>query len=443
MIKKNSVDVELLDHQADFLECETKFVGLIGGIGSGKTWTGAHFVIQQATRQPETLGFIGANTYKQLEHATLAAVFRELENLGIPYEFNQNKGLLEFNGAKILCSSMENFNALRGIEVGWFWLDEVRDLAREAFDMMMGRLRDPKAKNLLGRVTTSPAGFNWVYDYFHKSGKHHNDHFSLIRARSNDNTFLPDGYLDSLKSRYTDTQYKQEIDGEFVNLYTGQAYKAFTKDNIVIEHPFAPRGAQFNSLLPIILGLDFNVAYMAWTLLQKRLDDFHVGDEIWVENTDTEECVRNVLIPKLFEVHPDIKRVGVWIAGDATGESRKTSAKGQTDYDIITNELDDAGIPWENHTPAGNPGVKDRVNNVNTKLRSADGKVKLTVHQRCEHVIDCFQRTTWKQGATGAILDQKTNPELTHASDSVGYPIMALSPISARNSVGTVKVIRR
>jgi len=208
--------IHLLSHQAEFLTAKEKFVALIGGVGSGKTWSGAQYSISRVITNPNALHFIGANTYSQLETATLKTLFGELEKLGISFKYNQNKGILEFAGGTCLCKTMDNYEMLRGIEVGSFWLDEVRDLKQEAFDMMMGRLRDRNALKLEGRVTSTPAGYNWIYDYFHKDGERNNPEFRMITATSMENIYLPDGYLESIKAQYSEEFYEQEILGRFV-----------------------------------------------------------------------------------------------------------------------------------------------------------------------------------------------------------------------------------
>lgn len=209
--------INLLSHQYRFLRSKAKFCALIGGIGSGKTFAGSTFILESVIESPEALHFIGANTYSQLQQATLVAMFNLLDTQGIEYTFNKVDGILRFCGGTVLCKSMDNFEMHRGIEIGSFWLDESRDLKQAAFDMMMGRLRDRRAKRLRGRITSSPSGRNWIYDYFHKSGEKNNPDFELIHATSFDNTYLPDGYIDSIKSMYSDEFYQQEILGEFIS----------------------------------------------------------------------------------------------------------------------------------------------------------------------------------------------------------------------------------
>ena len=437
--------VPLLKHQFQFLQAKTKFLAFVGGIGSGKSTGGAHYIIGRMLKYPKAMHFIGANSYSQLRDATLSATFGVLDQMNIPFEYNQNHGLLEIEGGKALCKTMENFNLLRGIEIGSFWLDEARDLRREAFEMMMGRLRDKHVDRLEGRITTTSNGFDWIYDYFDPSGPFYNPEFGIIKATSYENKFLPNGYIHSLKSQYSADLFKQEILAEFINVQQGRVYSAFSQDNLKEFSPFSMDNGTWVPHLPVVAGLDFNVSPMSWTLGQCKYDEFYWFDEINIKSTNTFEASK-VLALKVLDMKANGFRAepNVIICGDASGESRNTKSAGQTDYDILCQELDSHGITWQNLTPKANPPVKDRVNNVNAKLKASNGSIKMWAHPtKCSNLKRDWERVSWKTGAVGAIIDKTSDPDLTHSSDSIGYPVCVLSPLQLSGSVGGLKVLRR
>lgn len=276
--------IHLLKHQHEFLTAKEKFVALIGGIGSGKSWSGAHYSIGRVVNNPASLHFIGANTYSQLETATLKTLFNELQNLGIEYNYNHNKGLLTFAGGTALCKTMDNYEMLRGIEIGSFWIDESRDLKQEAFDMMMGRLRDKNAKELQGRVTSTPAGYNWMFDYFHKDGTKNNPEFRMINAVSMDNIYLPAGYLESIKAQYSDEFYEQEILGRFVRGGKGTIFPWIITAKKLSRRELIPIDV---NKWTMIVGLDpgstsiFGVIFFLFNQYTKKMI---VVDEIYESN---------------------------------------------------------------------------------------------------------------------------------------------------------------
>lgn len=276
--------INLLKHQSRFLKSSKKFAGLLGGVGSGKTFSGSHYIFGRVLKYPKALHFIGANTFSQLDQVTMKAMYELLEGLGIPYSYNQNKGLLEFCDGVVLCKSMDNYDALRGIEIASFWLDEVRDLKKEAFDMMMGRLRDKNALDHQGRVTSTPAGHNWLYDYFHPKGKLHNEQFEMISSATMDNIYLPDGYADTLKAMYTDDFYEQEVLGGFVRGGKGTIFPWIIKAK---KHKLEDILPQDLNKWQIVVALDpaststFGVLFVFWNEYTKKIIVF---DEIYEQS---------------------------------------------------------------------------------------------------------------------------------------------------------------
>ena len=66
----------------------------------------------------------------------------------------------------MVCRSLDNYDDIRGLEIGWAWIDETRDTKREAFDVVLGRLRHQHSDRYDVRITTTPKGFNWLHDVF-------------------------------------------------------------------------------------------------------------------------------------------------------------------------------------------------------------------------------------------------------------------------------------
>jgi len=397
------MEVRLLSHQREALFSNHKATALVSGIGGGKTWTGVHWVIKMSQEYPKSLGFIGANTFSQLRNSTLSAVFNELMNLNIPFSYNQSSGILTVLGKRWLCKSMDNYDPLRGIEVGEIWLDECAYMKEEAYNVIMGRLRD-KFGALKVFLTTTPKGFNWLYQKFHENGDDKTDENFLIHAVSSENLFLPDGYLDTIRGQYDEKLLAQELGGEFINVTSGSIYYAFSR----VAHV---KDIEINERFPLWAGVDFNVNPMTATIGQVINDILYVVDEFYLKNSNTEALCKNI-ISKYGD--------GVTIVPDSTGKKMTTNAN-VSDLQILQRY-------FKNVRVAGNPFRVDRYAAVNGAF--SNGKV--VISPRCKYTIKDLESVVYKKGTDKPDTSDKM---LTHCSDNLGYLIYrTVNPLFNRNS---------
>lgn len=380
--------VNLLSHQYKAIRSGHKFTLLRGGIGSGKSFTGSHFAYANCAENPRALGFIGANTYSQLLHSTLNCFFAVLEELQVKFNYNRNRGIVTLqNDARILCKSMENYEMHRGIEIGWFWLDESRDMKREAFEVMIGRLRDKNMKKYRGLLTSSPKGFDWQYDYFEGEGVTNN--CTLVTAKSYDNIYLPEGYIDTLIEQYDDKMKEQEVEGKIIDITSGGIYYGFKRDVHLQEcNPLDRK---------IYIAMDFNVDPMTAVAGYIEGDRVFIFDEVYLRDSNT------------FQMSDElIKRYGKCeIIPDSTSNKRSTSSH-KSDLQILRES---------GHTIIFNPNpyVEDRYNCVNGLF----SKNRITIDPRCKMLIKDLERFS------------RNNKDrlLSHASDSLGYFCWRFFPI--------------
>jgi phage terminase large subunit len=383
----SGIDVELLEHQYAAVISEKKFTLLRGGIGSGKSFAGSHYALSMIGESPGALGFIGANTYSQLQHSTLNCLFNELERLNIPFKHNKNSSILEIEGSRILCKSMDNYEMHRGIEIGWFWLDESREMKKEAFEVMIGRLRDRKAKRYRGLLTSSPKGFDWQYDYFDGDGK--TDNCEVITATSYDNIYLPDGYVDTLVEQYDEKMRDQEVGGKIIDITSGNVYYAFNRARNVREFSWADQ--KFS------VGMDFNVDPMTAICAYIEGDTIYVFDEFYIRDGNT-----FIMSDQLIKKYGPCE-----IIPDSTSSKRSTNSY-KSDHQILR---DDRHSILYNP----NPYVEDRYNCVNGLL----SKGRVVIHPKCEKLIKDLER-----------LSRNNKDKLiSHISDAFGYFAWRYFPI--------------
>lgn len=403
--------VKLLKHQHETLLSIAKYTLLLSGIGGGKSWTGVHWCIGKCKSNPKSLGFIGANTYSQLRDSTLQAVFSELTRLGISFNYNQSSGKLTFLGKTWLCKSMDNYDVIRGIEIGEFWLDEVGYTKEEAFLVLTGRLRD-KFGSLTGLLTTSPNGFNFLYDYFHPNGAKNDIDYRLIKAKSKDNIFLPEGYLDGLYKQYNSKQVLQELEGEFVNISSGSIYWGFSREKNVKEFNLDLIDKDWRTY-PLHVGMDFNVNPMTATVGVMLKNVLYIFDELFLKDSNTFQMADRIAAKYGMN--------GINIYADASGDSRKTSSA-KTDHQILKERFGHGVVKHSR-----NPFRVDRYNCVNAAFE----KELVVIHPNLKMVIKDFEQMAYKQGTNEPDLKDS---DMGHISDAFGYKICNLFPIRPRLS---------
>jgi hypothetical protein len=228
--------------------------------------------------------------------------------------------------------------------------------------------------------------------------------------------YADEEFRDILKVSLDDKGYMEQALGEWAT-YSGGCYYAFADDNIMTE------AYRIDSTLPILFGFDFNVDWYSIVAAQYKDDMLYVFDEIRLANSNTRAAL-DVLVAKYGGMTRQ------YIAyGDAAGRQRQTSAD-ISDYLIIEAEK---RIPMKVVFPRSNPSVVYRIERVNAFLKTADNTIRLMIAPHCRYLIKDLFSVTWKEGER---TQDKRNPELTHASDALGYLI-----ISHEEQYGQHKVV--
>jgi phage terminase large subunit len=382
-----NVDLKLSKVQHDFVSCEKKHALFAGGLGSGKSYALAVWVIIMATKHPDARGLIVANDYKQLHRATLTALFNLLAILQIPFSYVGNKGVLRIGKAEIHCVSMTNYDSLRGAEYGWAACDEAAFYKKEAFEVLLGRIRDNKGPRFV-RLVSTPSGFNWLYDLFVTNA---DEDSKIFYAKTADNRHLPEDYLKALEKQYDSKLLAQETEGAFINVNSGSVYYGFNRAKNVQE--FDPMR------LPQKLGMDFNVHPMTAVYGYVSGDKIYIEDELFLENSNTPALCAEAerRWGKLLTVYPD-----------STGKNRSTQSN-KTNHLIIKEHF--------NLVYTENPHRIDRFACVNNLLE----KNRIIIHPRCKYLIKDLERFT----------HENKDEMLSHISDALGYLAWAHFPLRA------------
>jgi len=179
----------------------------------------------------------------------------------------------------------------------------------------------------------------------------------------------------------------------------------------------------------IVVGMDFNVDPMCWTLAHDYGSRLEVFAEVFLRDTNTPAAL-DVLHGR-YPRH----RSGWAFYGDAAGRGRHTNAD-VTDYALVNNDPRFIEAGRTINYPRANPRIATRFATVNALLCNADNVRRLYVDPGCVHLIRDLEGLAYIPGTN----DPDTSGNIGHMADALGYPIMFLYPMPVVATVGSVGV---
>lgn len=396
----------------------TKEVALIGGYGAGKSMSICVKTIHLASMNIGHTGIIVEPSFPMIMDPLLPLMFDTLENYDIPYSFKQTPNpvlTLHFadGDATVLFKSAEQVEKLRGINAAFVIVDEIDTLgeAKAAYlwQILQGRVR--KGNVLQMNACSTPEGYGFLYNHFQECPEEHKPNRRIIRAKTTDNPFLPQSYIDSLLANYPSQLITSYMNGEFVNLTTGNVYYAFNRVTNHTNKTYADYAHNPEQVYHV--GIDFNVGKCSAVIgVVERDKKCYIIDEI-TDAYNTEALIT--------EIKRRLNGKKVWTYPDSSGKSEKTNAS-TTDIMLLRN----AGLNPMYNTK--NPFVRDRVGSVNARFKNAAGDVHMYVNtSTCPNLTKSLEQ----QGFDSFGAPDKSKG-LDHVLDAMGYMVYYNWPIAGR-----------
>ncbi len=248
---------------------------------------------------------------------------------------------------------------------------------------------------------------------------------------------LPPEEIEAARRDLDELTFAQEFEASFVN-FSGRAYYGFRGDpweqggNLAIL-AYDPRAS-------LVFCFDFNVdPGVAVVCQEMELANGSSGTgvigEVWVpRNSNTPVVVRKLL-------HDWGEHAGpVTCYGDATGGARGSAQVEGSDWDLIKRDMTAHFRSRASFkVSASNPAERARVNAMNTRLRSAEGSVRLLVDpKKAPHLVRDLEGVRVLAGGSGE-LDKKRDLQLTHPSDALGYYVESEYPVRTRGQVTVIE----
>lgn len=378
-----------------------RFKVLITGRRFGKTFLGIRELCKHAAKKPGSINWAICPSYRMAKQIWWAQLKTKLSDLNWIKKTNEAELTITLlNNSIIALKGADNYDSLRGVGIDFVIFDEFQDTPQEAWtEVIRPTLSDKQGKALF---CGTPKG---VGSFSHKlyTTAVNEDDWSAFQFSTLDGGNVPAEEIEAAKRDLDEKTFLAEYCATF-NTYSGVVFPSFdyAKNVKKLDNP---------ETSIISVGLDFNIDPFCAVIAQIRGNEIHIFDELHIRGSNTDDVVE-----ELKQRYP---RSRVRVYPDPAARQKRTSAGGRTDFSILVN----AGFEVKArryHTP-----VRDRVNSVNAKLCSADGKRTLFVDPKCKHTIESLQRLTYKEGTSQ--IDKDSGYD--HQADCIGYLCDFLFPI--------------
>jgi hypothetical protein len=270
----------------------------LAGIGGGKSKALAVESLLLALANPGCTGVIAGPTHAMLVGSTMESFRDSLprpEGCDRPWgsplvrDWSAREMCLTLaaadnrsrrGSARIRFRSAHDPEHLRGPNLAWFALDEAALCRRQAWEVLIGRVRVRDARRAAGIAVTTPRGFDWVYEEF-AGGSDAGSR--LIRWSTADNAGnLRPGFVEELRAAYPDRLARQELDAAFESFH-GAVYADFRRtaapDGNLLPWTYRPDR-------PTWLGIDFGFRRPAAVWVQ----ELPVGETLVPHALERQDC---------------------------------------------------------------------------------------------------------------------------------------------------------
>jgi len=402
--------MHLTKPQARIFNAESRFRVVVAGRRFGKTFLSTVELIREAIKTSDRNCWYVAPTYKAAKEIAWDMLIGTVPREYIRKTNETTLTLDLINGSSIALKGAEKPDNLRGRSLDFCVLDEFADMRPEAwYEVLRPSLSD---RNTEGNKTRAlfigtPKGRNHFYDLW-TQGADENLDWQSFQYTTIEGGHVTETEIESAKRDLDERTFNQEYNAQFVN-YSGIIYYNFDRAESV------QKVIDDGSLLHV--GMDFNLDPMSAVLAVRDGSTLKIIDEIVIYGSNTDEIVD--------EIKTRYPSRQICIYPDPAARQRKTSAGGRTDLSILQN----AGFAVKVRDK--HSAIRDRINSVNARLKSADGQRHLVIDPCCRQVIKSLERQTYKEGTHQPDKDSGFD----HMNDALGYLIDFLYPIKRQYDI--------
>jgi len=391
--------------QCDVFDSKERFRVVVAGRRFGKTFLSICELIDVAVPNPDSHCWYVAPTYKAAKEIAWDMLISHVAPEWIRKSNETALTLTLINGSTIALKGAEKPDNLRGRSLDFVVLDEFADMRPEAwYEVIRPSLSDRQGSALF---IGTPKGRNHFYDLWTR-GADGNTDWQSFQYTTIDGGQVTSEEIEAAKRDLDERTFNQEYNAQFVN-YQGIIYYNFDRTESISK--ITDDGSMLH------IGMDFNLDPMSAVVAIREGSTLKIMDEIVIYGSNTDEIVD--------EIKTRYPSRQICVYPDPAARQRKTSAGGRTDLSILQN----AGFAVKVRDK--HSAIRDRINSVNARLKSADGQRHLVIDPKCKQVIKSLERQTYKEGTSQPDKDSGFD----HMNDALGYLIDFLYPIKRQYDI--------
>lgn len=390
----------------------SRFKVVVAGRRWGKTQLAKVEIIARAKTPRQLIWYI-APTYQMARQIMWQELIDAIPRRWVKRTHETWMVIFLVNGTIIQLKGADKPDALRGVGLNFVVLDEFQDMREETWTKVIR----PTLSSTRGEAVFigTPKSFNHLYDVYmmgQREDTRATKSWSSWQFPTKTSPFIPADEIEAARADMDEKSFRQEFEASFETM-SNRVYYAFDRNVNVKRCGFDPNR-------PIWVGMDFNIDPMSAIFMQPYENHVKVFGEKVIYNSNTEEMAQ--ALDKQFWRHQ--KQITIY--PDPAGNNRGHQ-RGESDLQVLRTQGFKRMKFRRKH-----PLVRDRVNAVNSRLRAANGDVRLYIDPACTNLINSLEQTQYKPG--GNEINKADSRE--HETDALGYPIELEFPLKKKNYLG-------
>jgi len=393
--------MKLSKPQKQVADDPSRFKVVVAGRRFGKTYLSLREICYRA-RIPDQEIFYITTSYRAAKMILWKPLKKRLLDLRWAKKINESElSILLKNGSTISLKGAEEPDRLRGVSLSYCVIDEAAECKLKE---LWGEIVRPALADQQGGALFigTPKGKNNPFYDLYVNGKQ-TENWRSWQFTTLDGGFVQPEEIEAAKRDMSERQFRQEFLATFES-YENRVAWAFDRDKHL-------HSIQDLDTSIIHVGMDFNVNPMTAVIAVRQGDTLFTIDELNVYSSNTEEVAE--------EIKNRYPKSKVFVYPDPSGSRRQSVSGGMSDHILLQN----AGFIVK--APRKHDPVKDRINALNARFRTASGENHLYISKDNKYTVESLDKHTFKEG-TG-IPDKDTGYD--HMFDALSYMVAYLFPV--------------